>query len=166
MDPSEGVSEELPLHTVYVSAVYMDANLVSYSQWQTVCNWAIAHGYTFDYPGSGKASTHPVQTIDWYDAVKWCNARSEMEGRVPAYYTDPGLSVRYRAGEVAPYVNWCGVSPADGGGVGEGRAGRGERAAVSVGQHDLVEPGQLLRVPIRLPQLPQLPLRCEFNERL
>ena len=58
------------------------------------------------YGGSGKASTHPVQTINWYDCVKWCNVRSEKEGRVPAYYTDAGLSVRYRSDEVAPYVNW------------------------------------------------------------
>ena len=68
--------------------------------------WAIAHGYSFDYAGSGKAANHPVQTIDWYDCVKWCNARSEKEGRTPAYYTDAGLSVRYRTGQVAPYVNW------------------------------------------------------------
>jgi formylglycine-generating enzyme required for sulfatase activity len=47
-----------------------------------------------------------VQTIDWYDCVKWCNARSEKEGKTPAYYTDAGLSVRYRTGQVAPYVNW------------------------------------------------------------
>ena len=97
---------ELPLHSVYVSGFYLDVNLVSYSQWLTVYNWATSHGYTFDYAGSGKASTHPVQGIDWYDCVKWCNARSEKEGRVPAYYTDAGLSVRYRSGQVAPYVNW------------------------------------------------------------
>jgi formylglycine-generating enzyme required for sulfatase activity len=29
-----------------------------------------------------------------------------MEGRTPAYYTDAGLSVRYRTGQVAPYVSW------------------------------------------------------------
>jgi len=102
----DGYSYELPLHSVYVSGFYLDVNLVSYSQWLTVYNWATSHGYTFDYAGSGKASTHPVQTIDWYDCVKWCNARSEKEGRVPAYYTDAGLSVRYRSGQVAPYVNW------------------------------------------------------------
>ena len=102
----DGYTSELPLHSVYVSGFYMDVNLVSYSQWLTVYNWATSHGYTFDYAGSGKASTHPVQTIDWYDCVKWCNARSEKEGRVPAYYTDAGLSVRYRSGQVAPYVNW------------------------------------------------------------
>jgi formylglycine-generating enzyme required for sulfatase activity len=102
----DGNSAELPLHTVYVSGFYMDKYDVTKSLWDTVYNWAIAHGYTFDYAGSGKATTHPVQTIDWYDCVKWCNARSEKEGRVPAYYTDAGLSVRYRSGHVAPYVNW------------------------------------------------------------
>jgi formylglycine-generating enzyme required for sulfatase activity len=106
MDPGEGWSDELPLHTVYVSAFYMDKYLVTKSLWDTVYQWAIAHGYTFDNAGSGKASTHPVQTIDWYDCVKWCNARSEKEGRAPAYYTDVGLSVRYRTGQVAPYVSW------------------------------------------------------------
>ena len=106
MGPAEGYSDELPLHTVYVSAFYMDKYLVTKSLWDTVYQWAIAHGYSFDYAGSGKASTHPVQTIDWYDCVKWCNARSEKEGKVPAYYTDAGLSVRYRTGQMSPYVSW------------------------------------------------------------
>jgi formylglycine-generating enzyme required for sulfatase activity len=106
MDPSEGDGDELPLHTVYVSAFYMDKYLVTKSLWDTVYQWAIAHGYTFDNAGSGKAANHPVQSINWYDCVKWCNARSEKEGRVPAYYTDTGLGVRYRIGQVAPYVSW------------------------------------------------------------
>jgi formylglycine-generating enzyme required for sulfatase activity len=106
MDPSEGSSNELPLHTVYVSAFYMDKYLVTKALWDTVYQWAISHGYSFDNSGSGKAANHPVEFIDWYDCVKWCNARSEQEGRVPAYYTDGGLSVRYRTGQVAPYVNW------------------------------------------------------------
>ena len=106
MDPNEGYSDELPLHTVYVSAFYMDKYDVTLALWNSVHQWATNHGYGFDYAGSGKAANHPVQTIDWYDAVKWCNARSEMEGRTPAYYTDAGLSVRYRTGQVAPYVNW------------------------------------------------------------
>jgi formylglycine-generating enzyme required for sulfatase activity len=106
MDPGEGWSDELPLHTVYVSAFYMDKYDVTKALWDTVYQWAIAHGYTFDHPGSGKASTHPVQTNDWYDCVKWCNARSEKEGRVPAYYTDAGLGVRYRTGQAEPYVSW------------------------------------------------------------
>ncbi len=107
MDPGEGSSNELPLHTVNVSAFYMDKNLVSYTLWSDVYQWAVAHGYAFDSGGSAKAANHPVHSIYWNDCVKWCNARSEKEGRVPAYYTDAGLSVRYRTGQlVALYVNW------------------------------------------------------------
>jgi formylglycine-generating enzyme len=104
-DTLDGESDAIPTVT-YVSAFYMDANLVSFSQWRSVYSWATSHGYGFDRPGSGKASTHPVQTMYWYDCVKWCNARSEMEGKTPAYYTDSGLSLPYRSGQVAPYVNW------------------------------------------------------------
>jgi formylglycine-generating enzyme required for sulfatase activity len=92
--------------SVTVSAFWMDVNLVSYSQWQTVYNWAIANGYGFDNPGSGKAANHPVQNINWYDCVKWCNARSRQAGKTPVYYTDAGLTQVYTTGEVTPYVNW------------------------------------------------------------
>ena len=97
---------ETPLHSVYVSAFYLDRYEVTKALWDEVYNWAIAHGYSFEYGAQGKASNHPAQTMTWYDAVKWCNARSEKENKTPAYYTDAGLSVRYRSGQVAPYVNW------------------------------------------------------------
>jgi formylglycine-generating enzyme required for sulfatase activity len=84
----------------------MDKYEVTKTLWDSVYQWATNHGYSFDNAGSGKAANHPVQTIDWYDSVKWCNARSEKEGRLPAYYTDAGLSVRYRSGQVSPSVNW------------------------------------------------------------
>jgi formylglycine-generating enzyme len=106
MTASEGLSTELPLHTVYVSALYMDKYLVTKSLWDDVYNWAITQGYSFDYGAQGKAATHPVHSMTFYDAVKWCNARSEKEGKTPAYYTDSGLSVPYRSGQGVPYVNW------------------------------------------------------------
>lgn len=103
---SEGAVWEIPVHTVYVSAFYMGKYEVSKALWDEVKGWHNGNGYTYDYAGSGKATNHPVQSIDWYDMVKWCNARSEMEGRVPAYYTDAALTQVYRTGQVAPYVNW------------------------------------------------------------
>ena len=96
----EGSSYELPVHTVYVSAFYMDQNDVSLTQWQQVHNWATNHGYVFEYVGQGKAANHPVQELNWYDCVKWCNARSEMEGRTPAYYTNAAQTTVYRSGVV------------------------------------------------------------------
>ena len=104
-DTLDGMGDALPI-SVNVSAFYMDRNLVSKTQWDEVYTWAIAHGYRFDNVGAGKASTHPVQKVSWYDVVKWCNARSEKEGGKAAYYTDVGLSRVYRSRQVSPSVKW------------------------------------------------------------
>jgi formylglycine-generating enzyme required for sulfatase activity len=116
MDTNEGNSDELPLHSVYISAFYIDRYDVTLALWQQVYNWATNHGYGFfqnavygAYTAAGKAPNNPVQTIDWFDAVKWCNARSEMEGRTPAYYTSSAQTVVYRSGELDisnSCVNW------------------------------------------------------------
>jgi formylglycine-generating enzyme required for sulfatase activity len=74
--------------------------------WLQVYNWAINHGYNFDNVGLGKAANHPVQTVDWYDCVKWCNARSEMEGKTPAYYTSAAQTTVYRTGWVDVHNSW------------------------------------------------------------
>ena len=92
---------------VTVSAFYMDTNLVSYSQWQSVYSYATSHGYGFHDAGAGKAPNHPVQAVDWYDCVKWSNARSQQAGLTPVYYKDAGLTQVYMSGEAAPYVNWA-----------------------------------------------------------
>lgn len=92
---------------VYVSAFYMDTNLVSYSQWLSVYIWALTHGYAFDYAASAKAANHPVWNLNWYDAVKWTNARSQQAGLTPVYYTDAGLTQVYTNGDATPYANWA-----------------------------------------------------------
>jgi formylglycine-generating enzyme len=102
----DGDSFALPLHTVYVSAIYMDKYEVTKALWDDVKGWNGGNGYVYDNPGLGKAPSHPVQTVSWYDVVKWCNARSQKEGRTPAYYTDAALTQVYKTGQVAPYVNW------------------------------------------------------------
>jgi formylglycine-generating enzyme required for sulfatase activity len=107
-DTLDGEWDAIPTN-VYVSAFYMDVNLVSYSQWQTVYSYATSHGYGFDHAGSAKdnAANQPVQTVNWYDVVKWSNARSQQAGLTPVYYTDAGLTQAYTNGEVdAVYANW------------------------------------------------------------
>ena len=106
-DTMDAEGDAIPT-SVYVSAFYMDVNLVSYSQWQSVYSWATNQGYGFVNAAAGKAVNHPVQTVDWYDVVKWSNARSQQAGLTPVYYTDAGLTQLYTNGEVAVYVNWAG----------------------------------------------------------
>ncbi len=109
----EGFSSELPLHTVYVSAFYMDRTEVAKALWDDVYQWATNHGYTFDNPGSyyggalhSKGPSHPVHYINWYDTVKWCNARSEKEGRTPAYFTSGTQTTVYRSGQLTVDNSW------------------------------------------------------------
>ncbi|MBE0540090.1 MAG: formylglycine-generating enzyme family protein [Verrucomicrobia bacterium] len=107
---NEGESRELPLHSVYVSAFYMDRTEVTKALWDEVCQWAtnrpVELRYNFEYWALGKANNHPAHTLTWYDAVKWCNARSEKEGCVPAYYTSAAQTTAYRSGRVTVLNDW------------------------------------------------------------
>ncbi len=58
---------------------------VTWGQWRPVRDWAVTRGYDLDAVGEGCADDHPVHSVSWFDAVKWCNARSEMEGLTPVY---------------------------------------------------------------------------------
>jgi len=106
---SEGSSNERPVHNVNVSGFYMEKYEVTKALWDDTYNWAVLHGYTFDNPGSGRAANHPVHSVNWFDVVKWCNARSEKEGLTPAYYTSAEQTNIYRTGQLALVngsVNW------------------------------------------------------------
>jgi formylglycine-generating enzyme required for sulfatase activity len=100
------ITDAVPV-TASESAFYMDANLVTSNQWALVYAWATNRGFGFVHAGSGKAANHPVQTVDWFDAVKWSNARSQQAGLAPVYFTDAGLTQVYTNGEAANvFANW------------------------------------------------------------
>lgn len=106
-DPfGEGLSRELPVHPVSVSAFYIEKTLVTGARWAAVSNYARLHNYTFLRGAEYKAPEHPVHSVTWWNAVKWCNARSQMDGRTPVYYENYGFTTIYRTGEVEPFVNW------------------------------------------------------------
>lgn len=109
MTQNEGFWTELPVHAVTLSPYYIDKFEVDHKKWAGVRNWSLTHGYSFSYEGAAKAADHPVHSITWYDAIKWCNARSEMEGLTPVYYLDGAFSIVYRSGEFGlrnSLVNW------------------------------------------------------------
>ena len=90
-------------YSLSVDPFYMDATEVTKELWDEVYNWATNNTYSFDNAGSGKASNHPVQTVNWYDCVKWCNARSQLEGRTPC--STVGTNV-YKTGYSEPDCNF------------------------------------------------------------
>ncbi len=105
---NEGRPSERPLRQIDVPAFMIDRHPVTWTEWRVVHQWAVENGYSFDHPGAGQADDHPVQSISWFDAVKWSNARSEMEGLVPCYYTSDDFTETriYRTGRVAMQSDW------------------------------------------------------------
>lgn len=98
---------DAPEFSVFVSAFYIERTEVTGGRWNLVKDgYADLHGYQFSYAGQARSSTHPVSFITWNDAVKWCNARSEMDGLTPVYYTDIKLTAVYRTGDVVPFAMW------------------------------------------------------------
>lgn len=85
-------------HEVTLGAFAIGRHEVTLKLWTDTRTWARSHGYT-DLPAAqGKADDHPVYGITWYEAVKWCNARSEREGRTPCYYEDQACTRVLRTG--------------------------------------------------------------------
>jgi formylglycine-generating enzyme required for sulfatase activity len=101
-DALDGIADA-PVRQVTVSAFYMAQRETTKALWDEVREWGASRGYT-DLPvGGGKAATHPVQEVSWFDVIKWCNARSEKEG-LPPCYTGGGSTMR--TGTAIPIVNW------------------------------------------------------------
>jgi formylglycine-generating enzyme required for sulfatase activity len=92
-DKLDGESDAIPTN-VYVSAFVMDVNLVNYGLWTNVYAYATSRNYNFVHSGvnGGTGTNYPVETVDWFDCVKWCNARSQQANLTPVYYTDAGFT--------------------------------------------------------------------------
>jgi outer membrane protein assembly factor BamB/formylglycine-generating enzyme required for sulfatase activity len=84
---------------VRIAPLEMARTETTYDQWRRVYAWAVSQGYSFDRDGDvgsmdwSEAGTvfrkdEPVTQVSHLDAMLFCNALSEMEGRTPAYYTD------------------------------------------------------------------------------
>ncbi len=93
---NSGTDPPFGAYSLTADSFYMDATQVTKALWDEVYNWAVTNGYGFDNAGSGKATNHPVHTVNWYDVVKWCNARSEKEGRPAVYMVNEAV---YKTGQ-------------------------------------------------------------------
>jgi len=72
---ANGSADETP-HEVVVDSFYIDKNPVSQKLYEKV---------TGKNPSKRKSPSNPVERIQWTEAVRFCNACSEMEGLSPCY---------------------------------------------------------------------------------
>lgn len=105
-DAQSLATSALPVHSVRLGSFLIERFEVTRDLWDSVYDWALTHGYQFENPGASAAGNHPANGINWHDAVKWCNARSEKEGLVPTYYTDGTRTAVFRTG-VVDLTNAC-----------------------------------------------------------
>ena len=89
----------LPVHVVFVSGFFLDKFEVKNELFVNVATWASGHGYSIS-GGNSDGNGYPVWGMSWYEAIKWCNARSEKEGLTPVYYTDDAQTIVYRQASV------------------------------------------------------------------
>lgn len=96
-----------PVRTITLSAFFIDKYEVTSNLWNDIYTWATNHGYSFDNAGQSKGPNHPIEKINWWDAIKWCNARSEREGKPIVYYSNASFSTVCRTGQANVYPNWA-----------------------------------------------------------
>ncbi len=77
---------------------------VTWGEWKEVRDWAVNNNKGYDLAGvggtwpSGRADNFPVVNVSWYDVVKWCNAKSEKENKIPVYQKRDGTT--YKTGQL------------------------------------------------------------------
>jgi len=73
-----GPADELPTHSVTLSAFYMGKTEVTQKEWTDIMGSNPAAGF-------GVGDQFPVYNVSWYSVIKYCNLRSLAEGLTPAY---------------------------------------------------------------------------------
>jgi formylglycine-generating enzyme required for sulfatase activity len=78
MGDERGEVDEKPLHKVYIDSFYIDKYPVTQEEYERVMG---------ENPSRWKGRGNPVEQVRWSDAVRYCNARSLLEGLKPCYNT-------------------------------------------------------------------------------
>lgn len=76
MGSRKGTNGEKQVHNVTMSSFYMGKHEISQEEWKKVMG---------NDPSFRKGNQCPMNFIDWYEAVEFCNRRSEIEGLTPCY---------------------------------------------------------------------------------
>jgi formylglycine-generating enzyme required for sulfatase activity len=95
----EGGTLALSMGAQQVETFHIGRYEVTWGEWRAVRDWAVANGYDLAVVGAGCADDHPVHSVNGFDVLKWCNARSERDGLTPVYTVAGAV---YRSGEAVP----------------------------------------------------------------
>jgi formylglycine-generating enzyme required for sulfatase activity len=79
---------------------------ITLNEWQRCRKWALENDFDMAVGATGLSGEggpeNAVTEVSWYDCVKWCNAKSVMEGLEPVYRVE-GEMEHFRSGEFGEY---------------------------------------------------------------
>lgn len=87
-----------------VKSFYIGRTEVTWLEWKKVRNWASENEYDIGNQGDGSSNVHPVGNLNWYDCIKWCNAKSEMQGLNPVYFVEGKVYKKRDFGAVESFL--------------------------------------------------------------
>ena len=85
-----------------VSSLYIGKYEVTEQEWASVRTYALSKGYQLDNVGSIASNNVPVVLVNWFDVLKWCNAKSEKDGLTAVYQVGGSI---YKTGQQMPIIN-------------------------------------------------------------
>ena len=88
MGSDNGDYNEKPVHTVTASSFYMGKYEVTQREWYDVMGTTVRQQrdkVNSSWPISGEGDNYPMKYVSWYEAIEYCNRRSQREGLTPAY---------------------------------------------------------------------------------
>ena len=89
-----------------INPFFICSKEVTVKEWKEVVTYVNERNLGYDLVDASVYSSlnEPISNINWYDAIKFCNAKSEMNWLSPVYRNSNGTV--YRSGETSPIVYW------------------------------------------------------------
>mgnify|MGYP003295223508 CR=1 FL=1 len=85
MGSNDGYDSNKPVHEVTITKdFYMGIYEVTQAEYEEFCSY----GSSFPSSSYGDGDNYPAYNVSWYDALVYCNKRSETEGLTPCYSID------------------------------------------------------------------------------
>ncbi len=96
-DEKEASKDEYPQHQVRIAAFHMSKFPITQTQWRALFN---------TNPASFLGDNHPVERVNWYQALEFCRRLSKLTGKEYTLPSEAQWEYACRAGTTTPF--YCG----------------------------------------------------------
>lgn len=95
--------DEGPQHWVKISRFYMSQTPITQTQWRIVAQWPFVNIELQGYPSYFEGEKRPVEEINWFEAVEFCDRLTQHTGRPYRLPTEAEWEYACRAGTTTPF---------------------------------------------------------------